>query len=130
METDSLEWVDENVAIGSWIDAARFGMLKRNGVEVVIDVRVLFERKPHSLYRVPKVERLMHVADMLVELSKRKAKVMIRCRQGKDRTPLVATAYASMRYGMSLVEAYEFVKTKRPRTKYHWDWLEMLEKAR
>ncbi|MDD1770990.1 MAG: dual specificity protein phosphatase family protein, partial [Methanomassiliicoccales archaeon] len=61
-------------------------------------------------------------------LSKQNAKVMIRCRQGKDRTPLVAAAYVSRRYGMPLKEAYELVKKKRKRTKYHWDWLEMLEK--
>lgn len=124
-----MDWVDENVAIGGWLDATRFGMLKRNGVEVVIDVRALFDRIPHSLSRVPKVDRLLHVADMLVEMSKRDAKVMIRCRQGKDRTPLVAAAYVSRRYGMPLKEAYELVKKRRRPTRYHWDWLEMLGKG-
>ncbi|MGD1061516.1 MAG: dual specificity protein phosphatase [Methanomassiliicoccales archaeon] len=124
-----MDWIDENIAIGDWIDALRPERLGRSGVEVVIDVRPLFERGNGGLSRVPRVDRLLHVADMLVEMSKRNAKVIIRCRQGKDRTPLVATAYVSRRYGMPLKEAYQLVKKKRPRTVYHWDWLKMLEKS-
>jgi len=124
-----LDWVDENVAIGGWLDALRFRMLERQRVDVGIDVRPLFDRRPNALGRKPKAEELLRFAEGLVDMSARGARVLIRCRQGKDRTPLVAAAYVSRRRNMPLRQAYELVKQKRPRTRFHWDWLEMLEEA-
>ena len=115
-----MDWLDENVAIGGWLDALRFNLLERERVDVLIDVRPLYDRRPNVLGRKPKVEALLRFADSLVDISRRNVRVMIRCREGKDRTPLVAAAYLSKRQGMTLREAYEPVRSRHPRTRFHW----------
>ena len=37
-------------------------------------------------------------------------------------------AYVSKKYGLSYRDAYALVKEKRPRTVFHWDWVEILER--
>ncbi len=65
-------------------------------------------------------------ADLVLTLAKQGTKVLVRCREGKDRSAFVAMVYVAKRYGLSYKEAYEKVRTKRLITVYHWDWVAML----
>ena len=65
----------------------------------------------------------------LVDLSLLKAKVLIYCNRGRDRSPFTAMLYVSKRYGLSYQEAYALVKSKRRETAFHWDWVRSVEKG-
>jgi hypothetical protein len=122
-----MDWIDDVVAIGNWVDARNVVLLKREAIDLIIDARTLFEQSFLGLNRVPTVKSVLKAADLLVTLSEHKIKVMIRCHRGRDRSPFVAMVYASKKYAMPYREAYDFVKQRNPRTVYHWDWVKMLE---
>ncbi|MCX6653276.1 MAG: dual specificity protein phosphatase family protein [Methanomassiliicoccales archaeon] len=120
-----MDWIDDFVAVGGWMDAISVHRRKEEGVELIIDARTLFDRG-RDLKHTPRIEQLLRAGDMLVALSDLDAKVLIRCRKGKDRTLFLAMIYVSKKYGLSYRDAYARVKEKRPRIAYYWDWVEML----
>ncbi len=121
-----MDWIDEAVCVGNWLDARRRRRLKSENVDLIVDARILFDQGFLGRNRTPVVDAVIRVADLLVAVSEKKGKVMIRCRRGRDRSPFVAMVYVSRKYGMSHEDAYEMVKRKVPRTAYHWDWVKML----
>lgn len=125
-----MNWIDDHVAVGNWVDAAYANRLIQEGIELIVDARTLFARNPPLFYPVPMIDEIEHAGDMLVALAGLEAKVLIRCRWGRDRTPFVAMVYLSKRYGLSHREAYERVRKNHPITVFHWDWVEMLERRR
>jgi hypothetical protein len=122
-----VNWIDKNVAIGDWVDAGRINKLKRDGIELIVDARTLFERSPPCFRSVPMLDKVIHAAEMLVVLADMDAKVLVRCRRGRDRTPFVVMLYLSKKQGLSYREAYERVKQGRPVTVFHWEWVDLLE---
>ena len=120
-----MEWIDETVAIGSWMDARCVRVLKREKIDLIVDTRTLFSR-PGSFRNEPDINLVNKSAEMMVELSRLKVKVLIFCRHGRDRSPFLATVYFSKRYGVPCDEAYRLIMSKRPRTIYHPEWVEML----
>ncbi|HXZ23427.1 MAG TPA: hypothetical protein VEH08_01695 [Methanomassiliicoccales archaeon] len=125
-----MDWIDENVAVGGWMDAWRVGMLRREEIDLIIDARTLFHRVPWYGGRVPYVDRVKRSADLLLSTSSLGARVLVRCRWGKDRTPFVAMMYVSRRYNLPLMKAYELVKQKRPQTRVHLDWVRIIEEGK
>jgi len=123
-----MNWIDDNVAVGNWMDAFRVGALRREGIDLIIDARTLFHRNWRNFHHYPDVKRVRRAGNMLVSLAELDAKVLVRCRHGRDRTPFLAMLYVSKRYNKTVKEAYEMVKEKRPQTVLHWEWVEMLEK--
>lgn len=132
-----MDWIDENIAVGSWIDAEKVAERKEKGVDLVLDARALFRRKkgvnPFGMEPFP--DKVLRAADMLVALSAYKnlkgygvPKILIRCLWGVDRTPFVAAVYVNQKYNKPLADAYRFVASKHPQTKFHWDWIEMLNR--
>lgn len=121
-----MHWVDENVAIGNWIDAREVSRLKTEGVEMLIDARTLFNQTLGAIGRRPDVRRVRRAGELLAGVAGMGAKVLVFCRHGKDRSPFVVMVYASERYGMGYREAYELVRRKHRETVYHWDWVEQL----
>ena len=117
-----MEWIDESVAIGDWRDVARVRLLQKERIDLIMDARPLFTG-PRSARR-PLVDRVNRSADLLVDLSKKGVKVMVRCHHGRDRSPFVVMLYICRRSGLGLQEAYELVKSKRPRTVFHPEWVE------
>lgn len=120
-----MNWIDEYVAVGGWIDATFVENLQKHGIELIIDARTLFD-KIYGDDKKPLVDKVMKAGEMLVMLSEHDCQVLVRCRDGVDRTPFIAMIYVSKKYGMSYKEAYELVKQKRPQTVFHWDWVKML----
>jgi hypothetical protein len=120
-----MDWIDKYVAVGGWTDAFFIENLKKEGIELIIDARTLFDRV-YGVEKKPLVDKVLKAGDMLVALTDHDCQVLIRCHEGIDRTPFVAMIYVSKKYGMPYKEAYELVKQKRPQTVFHWDWVKML----
>jgi len=125
-----MDWIDDTVCVGNWIDVWNLDNLKSEKIDLIVDARVLFDQSLLGTNRVPIADRVLRAADLLVAISEKKPKIMIRCRQGRDRAPFVAMVYVSKKHGMSYREAYDLVKQKVHRTAYHWDWTKMLETPR
>jgi len=123
-----IEWVDANVAIGSGRDAENRERLAEQGIDFVIDARILFDDSQGKAKRAPRLDHMTKVVDHLLLLVQDGGKVLIRCYHGRDRAPFVAMYYLSQKNNISYHHAYDIVKTARPRTVEHWDWMEMLEK--
>ncbi len=120
-----MDWIDETIAIGSWFDAHCVRILRREKIDLIIDSRALFT-KPRNYKNEPNSERVIKAAEMLLELSKLKVKVLVFCRHGKDRSPFLVALYYSKKHEMSIDEAYQLIRSKRPRTVFHPEWVEML----
>ena len=118
-----MDWIDDTVAVGDWIDGFFAQRRRHEGIDIIIDSRNLFTQNiiPHR--RSPLVDLLMRAQDLLVDIAPLEPKVLIYCNQGRDRSPFVAMLYVSKRYGMSYQEAYELVKSKRKESVFHWDWV-------
>jgi hypothetical protein len=130
-----MDWIDDNIAVGSWLDAEEVAERKEKGVDLVLDARALFHKKkglnPFEFEPIP--DKVLRAADMLVALSNYKnskghgiPKILIRCIWGVDRTPFVATVYIKQKYDKTWDDAYKYVAVKHPQTQFHWDWIETL----
>ncbi len=40
-----MDWIDDNVAVGNWRDAYSWRRLKKEGVDVIVDVRPFFDQR-------------------------------------------------------------------------------------
>ncbi len=120
-----MDWIDETIAIGNWIDAHCVRILRNEKIDLIIDSRALFT-KPSNFRNEPNSERVIRAAEILLELSKLKVKVLVFCRHGKDRSPFIVALYYSKKHEVSIDEAYKLIRSKRPRTVFHPEWVEML----
>lgn len=121
-----MDWIDEWVSVGSIADSENVEELRNQRVDVVLDARVCFHFHVDKLSEVPDVDKVLRAADVLVELSNMKIRVLVHCFWGKDRTPFVAMIYTYKKYGKSYEEAYKFVKERHPEMIFHWDWIKLL----
>jgi hypothetical protein len=124
-----MEWIDDVVAVGGWLDGASARRHRLQGIDLIIDARTLFTQSILASRRSPLVDRLLLARDRLVDISVKGPKVLVFCNRGKDRSPFVAMLYMSKRYGISHREAYEMVKTKNELTAFHWNWVEAVERG-
>jgi hypothetical protein len=122
-----IEWVDEQVAIGNWIDARDPSILYDEDIDLIVDARSLFDDSAGRNMRVPRLDRIVREADLMIELGKMGAKVLVRCHHGRDRSNFVAMVYLSRKGSISYHDAYHQVKMRRSMTVFHWDWVKMLE---
>jgi hypothetical protein len=131
-----MDWIDDNIAVGSWLDAEEVAERKEKGVDLVLDARALFHRKKglHPFVIEPIPEKVLRAADLLISLSNYKnskgycvPKILVRCIWGVDRTPFLAAVYVKQKYDKTWADAYKYVAAKHPQTQFHWDWIEMLD---
>ena len=123
-----MNWIDDNVALGGWLDSERHATLQEGSIDLVIDARMLFRRKSSNPFQFePIADRILRAGDVLVATSNLQAKALVHCVWGKDRTPFVASVYVSKKLAIPLGQAYEFVKLKHPHTVVHQDWIELLQ---
>lgn len=122
-----MDWIDDTVAVGNWFDGISAQRRRHEGIDLIIDSRVLFTKSILPLRRAPLVERLMRTRDQIVEILPLKPKVLIYCNRGRDRSAFLAMLYVSKRYGLSYQEAYEMVKSKRRQIAFHWDWVRAVD---
>jgi hypothetical protein len=120
-----MDWIDDNIAVGNWLDAHCVRNLRREKVDLIIDSRTLFSR-PDGFRSMPEIDLVTKAARHMVELSHLELRVLVFCNHGKDRSPFLTMVYLTMRHGMSCDQAYQLIKSKRPRTVYHPDWVEKL----
>jgi predicted protein tyrosine phosphatase len=125
-----MEWIDDTVAIGSWVDHRAHERQKREGIELSMNARCFFDQTFFSVGRLPDVAKVNKAADVLVDLSKRGVKVMVHCHHGKDRSVFVAMMYLSKRHGIGYPEAFDIIRKGRPRAVYHQEWVDVLQADR
>jgi protein-tyrosine phosphatase len=120
-----LDWIDDCIAIGNLVDANNVGLLKRENIDLIIDVRTAFDFGIPG----PKLvcEKAEKIANLLIGLSELKAKVLVRCLEGIDRTPFIVMLYIAKKNSMSLKDAYNLVKQKSAGTRVHSEWLKVYE---
>jgi hypothetical protein len=119
-----VEWIDNNVAVGSILDAEEVVTLLKNDVDLILDARLCFTHFPI----IPVTDNIMTHANLLRVLSENSSRTLIHCVWGVDRTPFLGMVYYARKYGMRYHDAYEYIKSKHPATVFHWDWLDMLPK--
>ncbi len=123
-----MDWIDDNVALGTWLDSERHARLQEGSIDLVIDARMLFRKRSLKLFEFePIVDKILRAGDILLATSNLKAKTLIHCVWAKDRTPFVASVYVSKKLGIPIAKAYELVKSKHPQTVVHQDWIELLQ---
>ncbi len=117
-----MDWIDNNIAIGSLLDAEEVVTLMKKDVDLILDARLCFSHYPI----MPIVENIITHASLLRVLSENGARTLIHCVWGVDRTPFLAMVYYAQKSRLPYRDAYEFVKSKHPATVYHWDWIDFL----
>jgi predicted protein tyrosine phosphatase len=123
-----MEWIDETIAIGSWVDLRMHAYQRREGIELCLNARSIFDEQFFSIGRRPNLERVMKAADLLQDLSSKGVKVMVHCHHGRDRSSFLVMVYLSKKLGIGYQEAFEMVRKGRPRSKWHPEWVEQLER--
>jgi hypothetical protein len=122
-----MEWVNGNVAIGSWVDHIRHRWQARSGIDACIDARGVFRQRFLSIGRRPDPVRVARAVQLIHVLNGGGYKVLVHCHHGRDRSPFLVMAYLSEELGIGYQEAFELVREGRPRAKYHPDWVEGLQ---
>ena len=117
-----MDWIDNNVAVGSLLDAEEVVTLVKKDVDLIIDARLCFAHLPWQ----PIVDKVLTSANFLRVLAEQDARTLIHCVWGVDRTPFLAMVYYAHKNGLSYQSAYEYVKSKHPSTVFHWDWVKLL----
>jgi hypothetical protein len=118
-----MDWLDETLAVGDWFDGFSAQRRRHQGIELIIDSRILFTKSIFPFRRAPVIAGLEKTRDYIVELLPLKPKVLVFCIRGKDRSVLVAIMYIMKRYGVDYQEAYEMVRTKRRQAVLHLEWV-------
>ncbi|MFA5314286.1 MAG: dual specificity protein phosphatase [Methanomassiliicoccales archaeon] len=122
-----IEWIDENVAVGNWRDARDIDMLRNEGIDMIVDARILFDDSKGRKLRTPHIDLIHREIEFMLAMAGMGAKILVRCYHGRDRSPFVAMIYLSRRNGTSYDEAYRTVKEKRPITIFHRDWVKLFD---
>ncbi len=122
-----MNWIDESVAIGNLIEANNVHLLRQEDIDLVLDVRTAFNANARFEFlhrkKILNSERAKKISTLLVGLFSLKAKVLVHCLEGVDRTPFVVMLYVAQKYSMNHRDAYYLVKQKRPQTRFHWNWV-------
>jgi len=116
-----MNWIDENVAIGNLLDSRNKDLLKREGIDLVIDVRPFYRGVQNATMRI-----LQEVARLIV-IASQKHKILLYCLGGIDRSPFLAAIYFHLKYNVSLNKAYKIISEKHPKTFEHYEWVKMFQ---
>jgi protein-tyrosine phosphatase len=119
--------VDDCVAVGNLVDANNVDMLRKENIDLIIDVRTAFDFDFSEMSHTLICDRAKKITILLAALSSLKAKVLIHCLEGIDRTPFIVMLYIAQKNSMTFQDAYDLVKQKRPETRFHWEWREGYE---
>ena len=125
-----MNWITDYLAIGDLGDLDNIRYLRKLRT-IAVDVRDLFAEHVHledtdadivtESWRINWEALDQFVIDL--EQHEGEQKVMIHCSAGIDRAPFVATYYLFKRGDWTIDEAYAHVKTKRPQTFIHNEWM-------
>ena len=126
---DSLDFITENIAIGDEVEAADENRLIKLGITHVLVVRPIkidYEKLCYAKipwYDEGSTERLDEALAFIDQVVKDDGKDAVVCGAGIERSPLTVLAYLHKKHGLSVEEALHIVKSKRPQSDIHLDWL-------
>lgn len=121
-----MNWIDADLAVGDLDDARNNQELRRQGINVSIDVRNVFywdETEPETFGLVK--HKVWSLVDILRTITG-KYKAFIHCRGGIDRAPFIAMLYVAKKYKKNYSEAYKWVKECRTQVIEHWEWVPLV----
>ena len=124
-----MDCITQNIAIGDEVEAADEDSLIRLGITHVLIVRPIeVDYKKLCHIQIPwhdeeNVRRLDEALDFMDQAIKDGGKVAVICGAGIERSPLTVFAYLYKKCGLSIEEASHLVKSKRPQSDIHLDWL-------
>ena len=58
-----------------------------------------------------------------IDIARSLGPVLVHCHAGMDRAPFVVAVYFVLEHGFTPNDAYKFVKSRRPQTIVHDDWM-------
>ena len=141
----SLDFVTDNIGIGDGVEAEDEDLLFSLGITHVLNVHPM-KMEYQKIYvkdkyvRIPwhdkgvesqtltvdgkcDLNMLDQALDFMDQALKSGGKVLVICGAGFERAPMTVFAYLIKKRGLSIGEAIDIVKTKRPQTYMHIDWL-------
>jgi len=148
-----ISWITEKVAIGDYSDAENREALIKEKIDCIICLRHYLSVKEEALKNVLKIPLFhisvgsqqglepikieLRTATYLLELlSEDYKRILIHCTTGIDRAPFVLACYMARMeleyeddspmqrdYKYWIIEAYKFIKGKRPQTIEHLEWI-------
>merc|ERR1719376_1513497 len=111
--------------LGNAMDAANEDLLKSSNIRFILNLTKTCPNYSYSTfhYKQIKIEDscrediksiVEEAIDFIEDAKANKSAVLIHCQGGVSRSPTVTIAYIMHLQGLSLADAYEFVKTRRP----------------
>ncbi|EPS63124.1 hypothetical protein M569_11663, partial [Genlisea aurea] len=105
--------------LGSYDNAARAELLKTQGISRVLNAVPACQNlyKNSFMYHCLQYDQKLPFDDAIVFLEqceKDKAKVLVHCMTGKNRSPAIVVAYLMKSKGWNLGQSYQWVKERRP----------------
>jgi protein-tyrosine phosphatase len=136
-----LYWLTSDIAVSREPELAEWADVVRAGIHSVVDLRAeqpdnALEVQGHGLRYLrlpitdggaPSDQQLALVTDWIVERIGADGPVLIHCREGRGRSPLVACA-ALVKLGMPAFEAYQVLRRARPQVALSGEQEEVLRR--
>ncbi|MBM3263592.1 MAG: dual specificity protein phosphatase family protein [candidate division Zixibacteria bacterium] len=123
-----MDFILENIAIGTYEDAIDLRNLRANDITAVLDLtKETSYSLPSSILRlkvpmedgVPIKEDNLRLAINWLRNCARERKVLVHCVAGISRSPTIVMCYLHEERGMPFDDAYGFIKAKRSQAQPH-----------
>ncbi|XP_044503297.1 protein-tyrosine-phosphatase IBR5-like [Mangifera indica] len=113
------EILPEFLYLGSYDNASRSELLKTQGITRVLNTVPSCQNlyKNSFTYHCLQDDKTLQFDDAIVFLEqceKDKARVLVHCMSGKNRSPAIVIAYLMKRKGWRFLQSYQWVKERRP----------------
>ncbi len=124
-----MDFVTDKIGIGDGVEAEDEALLNQLGVTHVLNVHPMkMDYKKMNYARIPwhdenNLARLDEALNYMDEALKNGGKVLVICGAGFERSPLTVFAYLHRKCGLSIEDALYVVRSKRPQSDIHLDWL-------
>lgn len=134
-------WLTDDVAVSREPEAGDWPSIGAQGIRCVVDLRsetpdgeslvrshgLLYIRVPVDEGSAPTEQELELVTDWILERIAADGPVLVHCREGRGRSPLVACA-ALVKLGIPPFEAYKLLQRARPDVALNGDQADMLQR--
>ncbi len=133
---DRIDFIAEDLAVGSLVAASDLQALNRHGIRAVVDAsnREGNPRFPGIRYHEVRIddpdERLAEFLPgvvAFVDEARRRGPVLLHCVAGVSRSPALAVCYLHERHGLSLPEALDHVRSRRVQANPHPLFLRVMQ---
>ncbi|XP_051135269.1 protein-tyrosine-phosphatase IBR5 [Andrographis paniculata] len=126
------EILPEFLYLGSYDNAARAELLKTQGISRVLNTVPACQNlyKNSFTYHCLQYDRKLPFDDAIQFLEKcerDRARVLVHCMSGKNRSPAIVMAYLMKSKGWKLAQSYQWVKERRPSVDLNPDVSQQLE---